>query len=350
MVILHPAVVPDYPMDPYALLPGPMEAPPYDLTSGIIYSPPMSPTPYLDRPMSPYAYPVPSMSPPIGPYIEHGQVWLPPPLMSPAAQSLYAPPSYYGQQPQYVPLAAFAPPPRPSSAEPMPSQPLHALPAGAPPTPLIPMPTGTHNAGEREEGKGERASRIAHHLRMSSRARSASPPAHHYQLPEALPLHATISPAALHAVPGLPTAQDAAASSLSSPELHSRPNLALSPLHTGGDVVSPRPMLSPKASFSKDSRVSPVEKLERMAELEPPAASASAPGPVGIPSPALSRRSLGADPKDKTLPRPPVPSTKPAVSTTPRPSADSLFPPDLIAARVDETPPTPPTPRARFAL
>ena len=60
---------------------------------------------------------------------------------------------------------------------------------------------------------------------------------------------------------------NATISPTSSPELHTRKGLALSPLHTGGAVVSPRPMLSPKLSFSKDplEQVSQVQCLERIA-------------------------------------------------------------------------------------
>ncbi|KAI0689087.1 hypothetical protein C8T65DRAFT_700394 [Cerioporus squamosus] len=348
VMILHPSVAPEYPPpDMYAIPPASMGAPLYDPASGMLYQPPMSPAPYLDRPLSPYAYPVPPMSPPIAPYIDQGQVWLPPPSMTPMPANVYAPPSHYGYPAsQYASMAVpFVPPPRPSSAEPAPSQPLYGLPSVmptvVPPPPLIPMPTGGgHTVGEREEGKGERASRIAHHLRMSSRHRSASPPAHRYHLadappaaPPAAPAHSTI---ALAAVP-LPA--HGATSPASSPELHARPNLTLSPLPTGGDVVSPRPMLSPKLSFSKDpfEQVTQVENLERLAEREDVQKEAVGTSPRLIPSPA---RSLNGESREKTLPKPPIPTGKEQVPA-PRGRADSLFPPDLVAAGPDETPPTP---------
>ena len=161
-------------------------------------------------------------------------------------------------------------------------------------------------------------------------------------------MHATIHRTALHAIPGLPEAMAAASSPLSSPELHTRPNLSLSPLPTGGDVVSPRPMLSPKASFTNDpmESITHVEHLERIVAQEPePKLELAAPqasAPVLIPSPALSQRSMNGESKDKTLLRPPVPSSKdiPA-SVTPRARADTLFPPGLVAAGMDETPPMP---------
>ena len=354
VMILHPAVAPEYPPpDMYAMPSAPMSAPLYDPASGMLYQPPMSPTPYLDRPMSPYAYPVSPMSPPIAPYVDQGQVWLPPPSMTPMPASVYAPASHYGYAAsQYAPLAVpFAPPPRPSSVEPTPSQPLHGLPMSmptvVPPPPLIPIPTGGHsNVGEREEGKGERASRIAHHLRMSSRHRSASPPAHRYHLADApppapapvvpaVPAHATI---ALAAVPeGLPA--QATSSPASSPQMHTRPNLTLSPLPTGGDVVSPRPMLSPKVSFSKDPFEN-VGKLERMAEREDVQKEVVGTSPRLALSPALSQRSVSGESREKTLPKPPVPTGK-EQALTPRNRADSLFPPDLVEAGPHETPPTP---------
>ncbi|KAH9933556.1 uncharacterized protein BXZ73DRAFT_77184 [Epithele typhae] len=357
--ICHPAVVPDFP-PPDLYSPMVTGAPVFDPATGMFYQPPMSPgpygrvwspapyldravspVPYLDRAMSPYPY-QPPISPPIGPYVDHGQVWLPPPTMP----SMYAPPSYYGQHDLYAPAIPFAPP-RPSSTEPAPSRPMHELQNVSAAAPLIPMPTGSNNGGDREEGKGERASRIATHLRMSSRARSASPPAHRYHVAEAQPIHATIHPSALHAPDGLPTAQEAFASPMSSPELHSQPNLRLSPLLTGGDVVSPRPMLSPKISFSKDpfEAVSPVENLERLAETATPVAGAM--------SPALSQRKLSDDKTggsmDKTLPRPPVPSTKEYFAVTPRGRADTLFPLDPSPGP-DQTPPTPTLAAANTSL
>ncbi|KAI0750053.1 hypothetical protein C8Q80DRAFT_1269833 [Daedaleopsis nitida] len=346
VMVLHPSVVPDYPApDMYALHPGPMSAPLYDPASGMMYQPPTSPAPYLDRPMSPYAYPVPPMSPPIAPYIDQGQVWLPPPSMSPVPVAGIYPGSHYAHPAsQYTSLVApFVPPPRPSSAEPVPSQPLHGIPSGmpsvVPPPPLIPMPTGRHNEGDREEGKGERASRIAHHLRMSSRHRSASPPAHRYHLADAPPDQTAVALASLP--DGFAAAQNAVSNPSTSPELHARKNLTLSPLPTGGDVVSPRPMLSPKTSFSKDpfEQVTQVANLERIAAQEQPTDDVSATTLLAVASP-LNERSFSGESREKTLPKPPVPSGKER-TPSPRSRVETLFPQDLVEAGFDETPPTP---------
>ena len=319
----------------------------YDPASGMMYQPPTSPVPYLDRPTSPYAYPVPPtsppipvMSPPLAPYIEHGQVWLPPPHMP--FPNIYSQPSYY-QHPGTMP-PPLAPPPRPSSAEPVPSQPLHNLPDGPaappPPLPLIPFPTGGKNDGHREEGKGERASRISHHLRLSSRHRSASPPAHRFQREmgrERERVNSIVGYATVALAPSTATRVladvgngngngNATISPTSSPELHTRKGLALSPLHTGGAVVSPRPMLSPKLSFSKDplEQVSQVQCLERIAA-------------EGRAEDGEDHAADGGEDRDKTLPKPPVPSGKvkdkaKAGATTPRGRADTLFPPELLHA------------------
>ncbi|TBU56615.1 hypothetical protein BD310DRAFT_907616 [Dichomitus squalens] len=369
--ILDPSVVPDYPPpDMYAIPPS--SAPLYDPAAGMLYQPPTSPAPYMDRSMSPYAYPalpmsppmsppIPAMSPPPLPYVDQGQVWLPASHM-PFAANVYGQPSFYAYPgSNALPLV---PPPRPSSAEPTPSQPLHTLSNAAPGIPnvppsaiplaplaapaLIPMPTGgKSNAGHREEGKGERASRISHHLRMSSRHRSVSPPAHRYgderhNVTAAYP-HATIAAPRVHA--NLPPGQTEAygggeGSASSSPELHTRKGLTLSPLHTGGSVVSPRPMLSPKLSFSRDpfEQVTQVENLERIAA----AVDGTNPG-AGAGAPALVERHLsGESSRDKTLPKPPAATGKgKEIVPTPRERADTLFPPSLFEAGADETPPTP---------
>ncbi len=353
VTVLHPSVVPDYPTpDMYAIPPGSMSAPLYDPASGMMYQPPISPAPYFDRPMSPYAYAVPPMSPPIVPYVDQGQVWLPQPSMSPVPASIY-PGSHYAHpvaSPYMSLVAPFAPPPRPSSAGPTASEPLHGLPSSmpsaVPPPPLLPFPTLGLTDGEREEGKGERASRISRHLRMSSRNRSASPPAHHYHMADAPPAHhdhTGTGAIALAAVPeNIASAQNALSSPPTSPEMHTRKNLTLSPLPTGGDVVSPRPMLSPKVSSSKDpfEKVAALERLAAQEEEKKEVAVAPSPSvPVAV-APALSERRVNGEGQEKTLPKPPVPSGKEHVST-PRKRADSLFPPDLLEAGVDETPPTP---------
>ncbi|THH01687.1 hypothetical protein EW026_g1056 [Hermanssonia centrifuga] len=100
-----------------------------------------------------------------------------------------------------------------------------------------------------------------------------------------------------------------------------------------GEVVSPRPLLSPKQSFSVDpfthttfSKSERVEALERMAAET---VQANANMSNSVPDISLD--------KDKTLPAPPVPSSK----TKPvdiRPKINSLFP---LSADEGVTPPTP---------
>ncbi|KAI9001466.1 hypothetical protein BD414DRAFT_533215 [Trametes punicea] len=349
IVILHPSVVPDHPpYDLYAIPPVPAAAPVYDPTSAMLYQSPTSPAPFLGRPISPYAYPGPPMSPPVGPYVDQDHVWLPPPALSPIPYNAYvpAPTPFYGHMasPPASVTPFLAPPPRPSSAEPTPSQPLYNMPSGlspivAPP-PLLPMPTGGNQVGIREEGKGERASRISHHLRMSSRHRSVSPPAHRYHVPDHAPPLPSVTLAAVppaHAVP-----QNVSFSPGSSPGTRRPPTttLSLSPLPTGGEVVSPRPMLSPKRSFTNDpfDQVTQVENLERIAAQQERDISISGLGPV--PRPALSERS--AESRDKTLPKPPVPTDKDKVPSA-RMRADALFLPALADAVPEEAQP-PPTP------
>ncbi|KAH9948610.1 hypothetical protein B0H21DRAFT_733269 [Amylocystis lapponica] len=275
---LHPLAVPALPPpDSFPLL-QPYNVPIYD-PSAMIYSAPTSPAPYMDRPYSPT---------PTLPRQYQGQVWLPPPQPyhsfspPPLSHQYYYPPPVVTQ-----PLVSpWSPPPRPSSAEPLPSQSLFDLPAGLPSSsvtqPLIPLSTDNQPAAEREEGKGGRASRISMHLRMSSRHRSTSPPAHRYSVPSSEP-------------------PPAAAPSQLLP----------------GSVVSPRPMLSPKRSFSDDpfEQATHVQTLERIA----------------------ARLELDSDAeadRNKTLPAPPVPTGKQKLEASPvRTRAETLFP--------DGTPPTP---------
>ncbi|KAI0648693.1 hypothetical protein C8Q79DRAFT_1040192 [Trametes meyenii] len=334
VTILHPSIAPEtFPYDIYAIPPAPPAIPMYDPASGMLYQPPMSPAPYFDRTTSPYTYPIPPMSPPIGPYIDHGQVWLPPPSLSPIPYNAYTPAPYYGHTAPQPSIVPFAPPPRPSSAEPTPSQPLYNLPPGLPPVvappPLFPMPTGATQSSVREEGKGERASRISHHLRMSSRHRSVSPPAHRYQVQDAIPMPV---PVTLAAIPPASTApydaaqQSGTLSPSSSPDTRRGGTaLSLSPLLTGAAVVAPRPMLSPKRSFTSDpfDAVTQVENLERLAAQDDPNPTAE--------------QSTGDI--DKTLPKPPVPTDKENFAASCG-RADTLFTPSSLGVDAEETLPT----------
>jgi len=167
--------------------------------------------------------------------------------------------------------------------------------------------------GETEEGKGERASRISLHLRGLSRHRSVSPTSHRYRM-AAFPLPA---PSAVW--------EQSSALRSKTPEL----------LPPEPKLHSPRPMLSPKASFTGEplagsGQSGRVAALERMVEEEErkivKAAEAakeapvqestshelplSRPIPMSPPSPELDARELN-EILEKALPNPPVPSTKP---------------------------------------
>lgn len=100
-------------------------------------------------------------------------------------------------------------------------------------------------------------------------------------------------------------------------------------LSVATNVVSPRPMLSPKQSFARDlvtnttlSRSDRVKTLERMAAEAVETncnMSTSVPELVGL--------DLHVGNKDKTLPGPPIPSQKPKVESTPgtRPRVQAVF-------------------------
>jgi hypothetical protein len=181
-------------------------------------------------------------------------------------------------------------------------------PAPAAPTVVTSPQIAVAVTGETEEGKGERASRISLHLRGSSRHRSVSPTSHRYRM-TGLPLPAP------SAVWGQPSTTRAKTPELSppAPKLH-----------------SPRPMLSPKASFTGEplagsGQSGRVAALEKMVEEEernksqdnpwkdssPQDIPLSRPIPIS-PSPPveLEAKELN-DLLEKTLPPPPVPSAKP---------------------------------------
>jgi hypothetical protein len=181
-------------------------------------------------------------------------------------------------------------------------------PAPAAPTVVTSPQVAVAVPGKTEEGKGERASRISLHLRGSSRHRSVSPTSHRYRM-TGLPLPA---PSAVWGQPSTtrPKTPDL---SLPAPKLH-----------------SPRPMLSPKSSFTgeplagsgQSGRVAALEKMvedeERNKAQENPWNDSSPQDiplsrPIPIPpSPPveLEAKELN-DLLEKTLPPPPVPSSKP---------------------------------------
>lgn len=206
--------------------------------------------------------------------------------------------------------------PRPTSATPMVPHSFTDMssiampplpPAPAPPTEVTSPQIAVAVPGQTEEGKGERASRISLHLKGLSRHRSVSPTSHRYRM-TGLPL----PPSAVWVQPS--TAHQ------ETPEL----------LPPAPKLHSPRPMLSPKASFTgeplagsgQSGRVAALEKMveeeERSKAQEKPSKDStprdiplSRPIPMSPPSPIeLEAKELN-DLLEKTLPNPPVPSTKP---------------------------------------
>lgn len=299
-----------------------------------MYHPPLSPAPYMNLSPSPHHYPLPLSPPPLLPYVDNGRVWLPSPSPTPFQYSNDQP-HQSNQAPAFLAIPQL-PLARPSSAEPTPSWQYFANPSGLPPSsvpqPLPALVGGVEEFTLREEGKGERASRITHHLRMSSRTRSVSPQSHRYTLPafNNAPSQ-NVDSARSHPVT---SRQDAPLFSplAESLNVHSGPfNSNLSP--SMGNVISPQPMHSPKhtvtvdpfthATFNKSER---VEVLERMA-AETVASNADM--SASVPDLLLEM--------DKTLPKPPVPSGKP-VRRDERQRADVLFAP---SANDDYAPPTP---------
>jgi hypothetical protein len=253
--------------------------------------------PYTDTPLAIYA----SIPPFPSPYFAS------PPLDQP----------YYFPPPPNVPLLY---PQRPLSAGPLPSQPL----AGSVSMPLHPLPPPTGHAhlrppvtpanteGTTEEGKGERASRISQHLKNHSRNRSASPTSHRYRI-AGLPFPAN------DPHPAMATQNTKKSKML--------PTILPVPEPT---LHSPRPMLSPKASFSNDPIGSPrslrstrVEALEFMAEvvekMEQENRATRKVSGTSISSAELDAKELNVIldtieeaviSTGKTLPGPPVPSAR----------------------------------------
>ncbi|TCD63942.1 hypothetical protein EIP91_004752 [Steccherinum ochraceum] len=346
VTVLHPRAMPELSELPPAEQYPPLSPSPY-LQSQVPYMLPTSPDPYF----SPPYHPGPPMSP-MQEYVEQGHPgWLPsmqsPVLFHPAmSPPPLGPSAYYNIPPQALlpppPLHAY--PVRPSSAEPIPSHALYSMPSGLPvppiQQPLLPLPmTNLPLSTRREEGKGERASRIAHHLRMSSRHRSVSPQAHRYPIPTALESQVTGLPG--DPVPPSPREQV--------PLLHPAIPLPSPPMQltipTGlsmsSDVASPTPLHSPKQSYSVDpfSQVT-LAKSERVETLERIAADAERKF-TDMSNQVPGVMKVGLIDKEKTLPVPPVPSQKAGITSglaASRPHAQSLFPP---SGSLDQTPPTP---------
>ena len=137
------------------------------------------------------------------------------------------------------------------------TSPLHALPAQSHMRHMLPAPVAaSQRAVTPEEGKGERTSRITHHLRTSSRHRSVSPQSHRFLKP--MPV-ASADPVPLMPMRNLPLP----------PCSQGLANLLRPQVGAEGVVHSPRPMLLPKHSFTIDPIThTTLPKSERVQELE----------------------------------------------------------------------------------
>lgn len=330
---------------------------------------PITPIPimYTGRSASPYDY-IPSqplMSPHPGlPYVDHGNIWLPYGVV-PQQVPYYPPPQptqqYYYPPPQsgLIPLSSESGTLaiRPSSTEPAPSQPLYSfnevplhaqLAQESLPFAVTAESQQCYSVGNLgpEEGKGERAERVSRQLRMSMRARSSSPSHHRFPIyPPLVPVQQSF---------GSPPSDQP--TSPSSPPITRKPSVHLTlqnlppPLvqqHTGGsgELHSPRPILSPKASFTVDpltneirgtTKDEMVENLEKMAE-EAVRENGDMSGSGGLGAgPATGVSPMNQLPEiNKTLPLPPPPVGEPS-------RIDRLFPPaSLIPEEEEITPKTP---------
>lgn len=155
-----------------------------------------------------------------------------------------------------IPIIPIAYPVRPSSADPFIAQQLPILP---PHRHNLPALESQDVSAERQVGKGERASRIAVHLRMTSRNRSVSPQSHRF--PGAEPVLET-SPEAMSSLHPL---------LISTANVEQDAQLLSASPRSNHEVLSPRPVLSPKHSFSVDRgtvKSDRVVDLERMAAAE----------------------------------------------------------------------------------
>ncbi|KAF8324374.1 hypothetical protein F5887DRAFT_1165859 [Amanita rubescens] len=344
------------------------------------------PTPISYQDPTPYApYPAPVSSPPpvaLSPslhiftaYTDQDQVWLPPPL-SPSPSPYVSPiiPLYIPMSPPLVPIQNLPcphPPPRPASAlastQPYTySEHISGLPNTAAQHPLLPLNLTAHYESrlaqelnlEPEEGKGERASRVAHHLHMSSRHRSVSPPSHRFPLPQSSPGGANATTVQARALPPPPL-------DFSSPNAEPvGPLLTTLPDHPGHispspSLHSPWPIPSPQMSNTSLPRSERVEELERIAAEEAWITPKSTRKKGKKKQKQRQRQKQIVDSSadiNKTLPTPPVPHK--VLLSPPEANLSDYFslqrrkseqdipmlsevPPMPIPAPVDRAPPTP---------
>lgn len=247
---------------------------------------------------------------------------------------------------------------RSSSTEPAPSQPLHSFyevpPHIQPSQQLLPFPAAAESQHytigdmETEEGKGDRAERVSLQLRMSTRARSSSPSYHRF------PIH----PPPAQGQPSFGSPPPDQPISPTSGPITRKPSVHLtiqdlpSPLAQqytggGGELHSPRPVISPKASFTVDpftneirgmTKDERVENLEKMAE-EAVRENGDMSGSGGVnPGPATGVSPRNRPPRiHKTLPLPPPPPAGEPVRV------DRIFPPTSLVPEEEEITPKTPT-------
>ena len=359
VTIIHHKAIPTLPQELEPSQPPVQSHPVYDQPYVPVASIPVM---YTGRPTSPYDYfpPQPIMPPhPSVPYVDHGNMWLPYgvvpqvpyfPQPQPTQQHYYLPPHS-----SLIPLDTGTGngmyPIRPSSTEPAPSQPLHSFYEIPPYTQPFPV-TAEHQHYvdgdvEIEEGKGERAERVSRQLRMSMRARSSSPSHHRF------PVH---SPPA-HVQPLFGSPPPDRSISPTSPPVTRKPSIYLTlqnlppPLveqHTGGsgELHSPRPVLSPKASFTVDpftNEIKGMTKDERVKNLEKMAEEAirensDMSGSGGLKAGATTGVSQTIQPPeiDKPLPLPPPHAEEPV-------RLDKVLPPTSLVPEEEEITPKTPT-------
>lgn len=264
-----------------------------------------TPTPPHGGPYVPQASPIPFYGYAGAPvhYAPHIQPY----ALIPAADQMYYYPLAPQQTTDYLPRPTSATIVAPHSfADPSPL----TMPA-LPPAPAAPASVGSPEPavavpGQTEEGKGERASRISLHLKQSSRNRSASPTSHRYRmtgLPLPLPPPSVVWDQPSTSRPRTPELLPPA------PKLH-----------------SPRPMLSPKASFTGEAlagagqsgRVAALEKMVEEAEQrKSQEIKVQNDAPENPRPPVVEASGVELDAKElnevleKTLPLPPPPSIKP---------------------------------------
>ncbi|KAK2467279.1 hypothetical protein APHAL10511_000828 [Amanita phalloides] len=282
VTIISPLALPDLPMvlpqqqaprtSPVELFSYPIPAP---YPSYALYPAPVSSSPplALSSPLPMFAA-----------YTNQNRVWLPPPPPESPFPHQYISsvnPLYQSMTPLPLPSHQNSPPARPASALAMSQSCYYAEPniSELPTTgahPLLPLHPAAHHESwlaqqpdpKPQEGKGERASRVAHHLHMSSRHRSVSPQSHRFPLPQS-------SPGGAHSIIET-TVQARAPPSLVLPSPRTELN---DPLHVSAPaqvvlhaaispLYSPQPVRSPEmssASLESLPRSERVEELERMA-------------------------------------------------------------------------------------